>query len=112
MTRRLGLGVGTTDVITIDALKLFAKVVFCEAFLSSRRKYRGTGMFKTVSKPLAQLNFLSGVSCYDIGSTTNSKSIVFFSAQIEIFSTDTELYVGTIYNRAEKLKCQKDFLHV
>jgi hypothetical protein len=26
--------------------------------------------------------------------TTNSKPIVFFSAQIEIFSTDTELYVG------------------
>jgi hypothetical protein len=61
----------TTDVITIDALKLFAKVVFCEAFLSSRRKYRGTGMFKTVSKPLAHLNFLSGVNCYDIGSIQN-----------------------------------------
>ena len=58
----------TTDVITIDALKLFEKVVFCEAFLSSRRKYRGTSMFKTVSKPLAHLNFLSGVNCYDIGS--------------------------------------------
>ena len=41
----------TTDVITIDALNLFEKVVFCEVFLSSRRKYRGTGMFKTVSKP-------------------------------------------------------------
>jgi hypothetical protein len=26
-------------------------------------------MFKTVSKPLAHLNFLSGVNCYDIGST-------------------------------------------
>ena len=25
-------------------------------------------MFKTVSKPLAHLNFLSGVNCYDIGS--------------------------------------------
>ena len=59
----------TTDVITIDALKLFEKVVFCEAFLSSRRKYRGTSMFKTVSKPLAHLNFLCGVNCYDIGST-------------------------------------------
>ena len=59
---------GTTDVITIDALKLFEKVVFCEAFLSSRRKYSGTSMFKTVSKPLAHLNFLSGVNCYDIGS--------------------------------------------
>ena len=59
---------GTTDVITIDALKLVAKVVFCEAFQSSRRKYRGTGMYKTVSKPLAHLNFLSGVNCYDIGS--------------------------------------------
>ena len=58
----------TTDVITIDALKLFEKVVFCEAFLSSRRNYRGTSMFKTVSKPLAHLNFLSGVNCYDIGS--------------------------------------------
>ena len=58
----------TTDDITIDALKLFEKVVFCEAFLSSRRKYRGTSMFKTVSKPLAHLNFLSGVNCYDIGS--------------------------------------------
>ena len=56
----------TTDVITIDALNLFEKVVFCEVFLSSRRKYRGTGMFKTVSKPLAHLNFLSG---YDIGSS-------------------------------------------
>ena len=41
--------------------------------------------------------------------TTNSKSIVFFSAQNEIFSIDTELYVGI---RAEKLKCQKDFLRV
>jgi hypothetical protein len=61
----------TTDVTTIDALKLVAKVVFCEVFQSSRRKYRGTGMFKTVSKPLAHLNFLSGVNCYDIGSTTN-----------------------------------------
>jgi hypothetical protein len=60
--------VGTTDVTTIDALKLVAKVVFCEAFQSSRRKYRGTGMYKTVSKPLAHLNFLSGVNCYDIGS--------------------------------------------
>ena len=68
--------VHTTDVITIDALKLFEKVVFCEAFLSSRRKYRGTSMFKTVSKPLAHLNFLSGVNCYDIGSTTVSRSIV------------------------------------
>ena len=58
----------TTDVITIDALKLFEKVVFCEAFLSSRRKYRGTSIFKTVNKPLAHLNFLSGVNCYDIGS--------------------------------------------
>jgi hypothetical protein len=28
-------------------------------------------MFMTVSKPLAHLNFLSGVNCYDIGSTTN-----------------------------------------
>jgi hypothetical protein len=62
-------GIVTTDVITIDALKLFEKVVFCEAFLSSRRKYRGTSMFKTVSKPLAHLNFLSGVNCYDIGSS-------------------------------------------
>ena len=26
-------------------------------------------MFKTVSKPLAHLNFLSGVNCYDISST-------------------------------------------
>jgi hypothetical protein len=25
-------------------------------------------MLKTVSKPLAHLNFLSGVNCYDIGS--------------------------------------------
>jgi hypothetical protein len=50
-----------TDVTTIDAL------VFCEAFQSSRRKYRGTSIFKTVSKPLAHLNFLSGVNCYDIG---------------------------------------------
>jgi hypothetical protein len=25
-------------------------------------------MFNTVSKPLAHLNFLSGVNCYDIGS--------------------------------------------
>ena len=59
----------TKDVITIDALKLFEKVVFCEAFLSSRRKYRGTSMFETVvSKPLAHLNFLSGVNCYDISS--------------------------------------------
>ena len=58
----------TTDVTTIDALKLVAKVVFCEVFQSSRRKYRGTGMIKTVSKPLAHLNFLSGVNCYDIGS--------------------------------------------
>jgi hypothetical protein len=41
---------------------------------------------------------------------TNSKSIIFFRAQNEIFSIDTELYVGTYYNRAEKLKCQKDFL--
>ena len=30
----------TTDVTTIDALKLIAKVVFCEAFQSSRRKYK------------------------------------------------------------------------
>ena len=59
----------TTDVTTIDAVKLVAKVVFCEAFQSSRRKYRGTGMYKTVSKPLAHLKyFLSGVNCYDIGS--------------------------------------------
>ena len=58
----------TTDVTTIDAVKLVAKVVFCEAFQSSRRKYRGTSIFKTVSKPLAHLNFLSGVNCYDIGS--------------------------------------------
>jgi hypothetical protein len=29
-------------------------------------------MFKTVSKPLAHLNFLSGVNCYDIGSTYSS----------------------------------------
>ena len=63
--RREGL---TTDVITIDALKLFEKVVFCEACLSSRRKYKGISMFKTVSKPLAHLNFLSGVNCEDIGS--------------------------------------------
>ena len=63
----------TTDVITIDALKLFEKVVFCEAFLCSRRKYRGTSMFKTVSKPLAHLNFLSGVNCYDIGSNSSLK---------------------------------------
>ena len=55
----------------IDALKLVAKVVFCEAFQSSRRKYRGTGMYKTVSKPLAHLNFLSGVNCYDISSISN-----------------------------------------
>jgi hypothetical protein len=41
--------------------------------------------------------------------TTNSKSIVFFSAQNEIFSIDMDLYVGI---RAEKLKCQKVFLHV
>ena len=26
-------------------------------------------MIKTVSKPLAHLNFLSGVNCYDIGSS-------------------------------------------
>ena len=69
MSERDGVGcVHTTDVITIDALKLFEKVVFCEVFLSSRRKYSGTSMFKTVSKPLAHLNFLSGVNCYDIGS--------------------------------------------
>ena len=55
----------TTDVITIDALKLFEKVVFCVVFLSSRRKYSGTSILKTVSKPLAHLNFLSGVNCYD-----------------------------------------------
>jgi hypothetical protein len=67
----------TTDVITIDALKLFAKVVFCEVFLSSRRKYRGTGMFKTVSKPFAHLNFLSGVNCYDIGSIGNMRESCF-----------------------------------
>ena len=30
-------------------------------------------MFKTVSKPLAHLNFLSGVNCYDIGSITNQR---------------------------------------
>jgi hypothetical protein len=60
--------VTTTDVTTIDAFKFVAKVVFCEAFQSSRRKYRGTGMYKTVSKPLAHLNFLCGVNCYDIGS--------------------------------------------
>jgi hypothetical protein len=41
--------------------------------------------------------------------TTNSKSIVFFSAQNEIFSIGMKLYVGI---RAEKLKCKKDFLHV
>ena len=29
-------------------------------------------MFKTVSKPLAHLNFLSGVNCYDIGSTNTT----------------------------------------
>jgi hypothetical protein len=28
---------------------LSVKVVFCEAFLSSRRKYRGTSMFKTMT---------------------------------------------------------------
>jgi hypothetical protein len=65
----------TTDVTTIDALKLVAKVVFCEVFQSSRRKYRGTGMIKTVSKPLAHLNFLSGVNCYDIGSNANAHII-------------------------------------
>ena len=54
-------------------LKLFEKVVFCEAFLSSRRNYRGTSMFKTVSKPLAHLNFLSCVNCYVIGSITNQR---------------------------------------
>ena len=64
----------TTDVTTIDALKLVAKVVFCEAFQSSRRKYRGTGMYKTVSKPLAHLNFLIGVNCYDIGSNMTTPS--------------------------------------
>jgi hypothetical protein len=42
--------------------KHVAKVVFCEAFQSTRRKYRGTGMFKTVSIPLAHLIFFSGVS--------------------------------------------------
>jgi hypothetical protein len=67
----------TTDVTTIDAVKLVAKVVFCEAFQSSRRKYRGTGIFKTVSKPLAHLNFLSGVNCYDIG------SIIFYKVSIK-----------------------------
>jgi hypothetical protein len=41
--------------------------------------------------------------------TTNSKSIVFFSAQNEIFSIDRELYVGI---SEEKLKCQKDFLQL
>jgi hypothetical protein len=65
-----GVVVTTTDVTTIDALKLVAKVVFCEAFRSSRRKYIGTSIFKTVSKPLAHLIFLSGVNCYDIGSIT------------------------------------------
>jgi hypothetical protein len=62
-----------------DALKLVAKVVFCEAFQSSRRNYRGTSIFKTVSKPLAHLNFLSGVNCYDIGS---SISILGFSISV------------------------------
>ena len=32
-------------------------------------------MFKTVSKPLAHLNFLSGVNCYDIGSNKNETRI-------------------------------------
>ena len=31
-------------------------------------------MIKTVSKPLAHLNFLSGVNCYDIGSRSISSS--------------------------------------
>jgi hypothetical protein len=56
----------------LTPLKLVAKVVFCEAFQSSRRKYRGTCMNKTVSKPLAHLIFLSGVNCYDIGSIVHS----------------------------------------
>ena len=51
----------TTDVTTIDALELVAKVVFCEVFQSSRRKYRGTGMIKTVSKPLAHLIVMTSV---------------------------------------------------
>jgi hypothetical protein len=63
----------TTDVITIDALNSLRRLFFCEAFLSSRRKYRGTSMFMTVSKPLAHLIFLSGVNCYDIGSNRNKK---------------------------------------
>jgi hypothetical protein len=33
-------------------------------------------MIKTVSKPLAHLNFLSGVNCYDIGSNVFSLSLV------------------------------------
>ena len=60
----------TSDVITIDALKLFEKVVFCEAFLSSRRKYSGTVCSRLLANPLAHLNFLSGVNCYDIGSNS------------------------------------------
>jgi hypothetical protein len=37
---------------------------------------------------------------------------LFFSElKMRFSASDTELYVGIRYNRAEKLKCQKDFLH-
>jgi hypothetical protein len=81
----LGTDRNTTDVTTLAALKLVAKVVFCEVFQSSRRKYRGTGMFKTVSKPLAHLNFLSGDNCYDIVVGTGPRFCRCSAAQYFLF---------------------------
>ena len=41
-------------------------------------------MFKTVSKPLAHLNFLSGVNCYDIGSSYTVLLTLNISANIRL----------------------------
>jgi hypothetical protein len=47
-------------------------------------------MYKTVSKPLAHLNFLSGVNCYDIGSnevfiSTSHKVVLFLCCVVRFF---------------------------
>jgi len=82
----------TTDVLTIDALKLFAKIVFCEGFQFSRRKYRGTSMFKTlaVSKHLAHLIFKM-VFCCDcdaMRSDSHTSVILFFYGHSSLLSHD------------------------
>jgi hypothetical protein len=56
-------------------------------------------MFKTVSKPLAHLIFLSGVNCYDIGSIHSSPVRDTKDDEVYVWNENTALRLATHTSR-------------